>query len=447
MSSRASATAIAVAFMMLPGTVYAFTLFAQPLAVAFHWSSLELSFAFALALLSNGIAAAVGGPLTDRYGPSNIGIAGALLIGAGNMLAGALTASHGLLGLYIGYGIISGMGAGLAYISGFTTVVRWNRERPGLAAGLAAVGFGFGSLVIGSGISSTPQYQSVAAATARILAMKDLAHRYGRFLPAHGVALPDAQRSTLLGLFIAIGIISALTGTFLASALRFPNEEPEPDARYRDPSLASAMRTLQWSMIYLCYFVVTLAGGAIIGNAATTMHDLAHADFAEISGWTVALSAVGVTGRLIFPLLAERIGYRIVLATLLCLQALVALCIGSLHAMEFLIPVYAVAYFCFGGSVALLPAWTVRSFGTRHFGAIWGLCVTGFGVAGFFGPIFVTIAHANSNTYATGFLLVGTLLALAALFPIIMTETPRRLSTMIIGTLPAELPGEILTNG
>jgi len=427
---------------MLPGTVYAFTLFAQPLGIAFHWSHLDLSLAFAIALLANGLSAAAGGPLVDRYGPSNVGIAGALCIGIGNMLAGALVESWGLFGLYFGYGIVSGVGAGLAYIAGFTTVVRWNRERPGLAAGLAAAGFGFGSLLIGSGISATPQYHGVAVATAQILSVKDLAHRFGRYLPGQAVALPEAQRGALLGLFIAIGIIAALVGTFLASALRFPPGDPEPAGRVRDPSLGSAVRTMQWSALYLCYFIVTLAGGAVIGNATTIMHDLAHADFRHLSGWTVALSGVGVAGRLFFPLLADRVGYRVVLGALMGTQAVVALRLGSLHELGSLLAVYGLGYFCFGGSVALLPAWTVRSFGTRHFGAIWGLCVSGFGVAGFFGPLFTVIAHGGSNTYETGFVLVGVLLGLGALLPILMTDDRQRSPTTLRGTHAAESTDE-----
>lgn len=131
------------------GSVYAWSVFNLPLENAFGWTKSDVAITFSLAIFFLGMSAAVMGRFVERNGPRKSGMVAAVLWGTGLMVA-SLGVKLGIIQvLWLGYGVLGGMGLGIGYITPVSTLVKWFPDRRGLATGLAIMGFGFGAAIGG----------------------------------------------------------------------------------------------------------------------------------------------------------------------------------------------------------------------------------------------------------------------------------------------------------
>src|SRR3954471_24929879 len=129
------------------GQAYATSVYKNSLIARFDASQTAVGVIFSIAIVMLGLSAAVGGTWVERNGPRKAMFVAACFWGAG-FLVGALGIGTGQLWLvYLGYGFIGGIGLGIGYISPVSTLIKWFPDRPGLATGLAIMGFGGGALV------------------------------------------------------------------------------------------------------------------------------------------------------------------------------------------------------------------------------------------------------------------------------------------------------------
>ena len=157
--------------MSLIGTIYSWAIFAQPLVVAFGWDLTTTTWTYALAnfcLATVGVV--VGGFWLDRKGPRPVVMTGVALWGAGNVLAGLGTPLFGASWLYLTYGLIGGIGAGMAYITPLAVVSKWFPARRGLVGGLIVASFGLGAFIYTQFIPRLPAFHDLSAQSAQILA-------------------------------------------------------------------------------------------------------------------------------------------------------------------------------------------------------------------------------------------------------------------------------------
>src|SRR5690625_1640983 len=139
----------AVGIHLSIGSAYAWSVFTNPLANAFGWSTTEISLAFSIAIFFLGTSAAFMGSFVEKRGPRISGMLAALFFGVGIISSGLATTIGSLSLLYLTYGVIGGIGLGIGYISPVSTLVKWFPDHRGLATGLAIMGFGFAALITG----------------------------------------------------------------------------------------------------------------------------------------------------------------------------------------------------------------------------------------------------------------------------------------------------------
>src|SRR4030081_3229049 len=163
----------ALAIHLSIGQVYAFSVFKNPL-LALHgadgstWNLKEVGYIFSIAIAFLGISAALFGAWLEKAGPRRAMFYAAICFGLGFIIASLGVSSHQLWLIYLGYGVIGGIGLGLGYISPVSTLIKWFPDRPGMATGMAIMGFG-GAAFIASPLSvwlmrqfSTPTHVGVA---------------------------------------------------------------------------------------------------------------------------------------------------------------------------------------------------------------------------------------------------------------------------------------------
>ena len=137
------------------GQVYAFSVFNKPMSLLIggdqpapaDWSIPALGWIFSIAIVFLGLAAAFGGAWVEKVGPRKTMATAALLFGGGFVVAGFGITTHQLWLVYLGYGVLGGCGLGLGYISPVKTLMTWFPDRPGMATGMAIMGFGGGAFI------------------------------------------------------------------------------------------------------------------------------------------------------------------------------------------------------------------------------------------------------------------------------------------------------------
>src|SRR5713226_7123456 len=129
------------------GSVYAWSVFLNPVIALYHVPRLQANLTFSIVLLALGVTAGFGGYLNNRYGPRVIATVGGILYGLGVLLAAF--AAPNIFILYLTFGIIGGIGIGLGYIVALAMLIKWFPDRRGFITGLAVAGFGGGALITG----------------------------------------------------------------------------------------------------------------------------------------------------------------------------------------------------------------------------------------------------------------------------------------------------------
>ena len=145
----------ALAVHLSIGQVYAFSTFNLPLtkilglthSMPGDWSLVDIGWIFSIAIAILGVAAAVFGRWVERVGPRKSMFVAGLCFGGGFIVSAIGIHYHALWLLYLGYGVLGGCGLGIGYISPVSTLIKWFPDRPGMATGMAIMGFGGGALI------------------------------------------------------------------------------------------------------------------------------------------------------------------------------------------------------------------------------------------------------------------------------------------------------------
>ena len=146
----------AIVMQLCLGTVYAWSVFKKPLISTYGWGETQTQLAFIIFMFTVGCAAAFGGTLVDKKGPKFVASVGGILFALGTLLSGVADHVGNIYILYLGYGLIGGLGNGFCYVTPIATLIRWFPDKRGMVTGLAVMGFGLGANVLGGNV--TPKY-------------------------------------------------------------------------------------------------------------------------------------------------------------------------------------------------------------------------------------------------------------------------------------------------
>jgi len=413
--------------VMGPGAIYSYSLFTQPLIASFGWSATTTTWAFALANFFLALGAVIGGFWVDRKGPRGAALAGAALWGAGNILTGTTVMGNGVEALYLCYGIIGGLGCGMAYIAAVSTVLRWFPAARGFGGGLVLAGFGLGAFVYNMLIRSWASYPAIAAqsqayAVQRAQALSDRVP----FVHAN-YALSSDLVSGLMNVFVTSGVVFLVVGAIFALLLEAP---PANDPAYapvgHQAGTVEMLMTPQFYLLWTMLFINVTAGIIIISNAVPIMSELTSESVGVVTGWYIFLSLFNGLGRIFWGALSDHIGRRLTFAVIFGVQVVVFFALGALHDLVTVSVSFALVLFCYGGGFGSMPAFSSDYFGTKNFGLNYGVTLTAWGLAGLFGPSFVSTIKDLTGSYGAALQPIGIMLLVAIVFPLISEQVTVR---------------------
>jgi len=361
----------AVAVHICIGSVYAWSTFNRPIQALFPgnpwWFSPPYT-TFTTALVLLGLSAAFGGPWVERRGPHVAATAAALFFGAGLLIGGIGLATGQSLLVFLGMGVIGGIGCGLGYISPVSTLVKWFPDRRGMATGMAIMGFGGGAFLAG--------------------------YLNGFFIDRIGVA------STVM----ALGATYLVIMLFGARLLERPPAGWKPEgwtpstrttAMITDRSVSrnEAVRTKQFYLLWSILFLNVTAGIGILAQASPMMQDLFRRTPLQAAAVVSLISIFNAGGRFLWASSSDYIGRRNTYTIFFATQFVLFLLIPGLAAQGSL-GLFEASLFLvmtmYGGGFATIPAFLADLFGPNNVGAIHGALLTAWSAAAVVGPVIIT---------------------------------------------------------
>jgi MFS family permease len=370
-SSRWQIPLGAVAVHICIGSVYAWSTFNRPIQQLFPadpwWFSPPYT-TFTTALVLLGLSAAFGGPWVERRGPRVAATAAAVFFGSGLILGGIGLALRQSAIVFLGMGIIGGIGCGLGYISPVSTLVQWFPDRRGMATGMAIMGFGGGAFLAG--------YLNVF------------------FMDRIGVA------NTVMALGVTY-LLVMLVGTRL---LRRPPPGWRPEgwsgplkttAMIADTSVSRnhAIQTKQFYLLWGILFINVTAGIGILAQASPMMQDMFHRTPLQAAAVVSLISVFNAGGRFLWASGSDYIGRRNTYLIFFVTQFVLFLMIPGFAARGSWALFQAalfVVFTMYGGGFATIPAFLADIFGPQNVGAIHGALLTAWSAAAVAGPVIIT---------------------------------------------------------
>jgi MFS family permease len=374
------------------GQAYAYSVFNLPMTKLIgitesapdDWKLTELGWIFSLAIFFLGVSSAVFGRWVEEGGPRKAMFTAACCWAGGFLISAIGVHLHALWLIYLGYGVLGGIALGIGYISPVSTLIKWFPDRPGMATGMAIMGFGGGAFI---------------ASPLSVWLMR-------KFTTETHIGVMET--------FIILGVVYFVFMVIGSIIVRVPPEDWKPEG-YVAPKanklissnnvyVYDALKTPQFWLIWVILCVNTTAGIGVLGQASAMSQEMfpGHITPIAAAGLVGLMRLFNMGGRFAWATTSDYIGRRntyFVFMTLgFILYCLVPLT-GAAGSVAGFVLCFCIIISMYGGGFSTVPAYLRDMFGTRYVGAIHGLLLTAWSAAGIFGPVLVNYIREYNVTH------------------------------------------------
>jgi MFS family permease len=367
------------------------------------WRVSDLVWIYTLFFVLLGASAALFGGWLERAGPRKAGVVSALCWCGGMAISAVGVYTHQLWLMWLGSGVIGGIGLGLGYISPVSTLIKWFPDRRGMATGMAIMGFGGGAM-IGSPLA-------------------DLLMNAYRTPASVGVWQTFLTLAAIYFVFMMAG----------ALGYRVPPTGWQPQGWTPTASKAAvadghvhlrdAHKTPQFWLLWAVLCLNVSASIGIIGVAAPMLQEIfggqliGHPDIGFLqfddvqkreaatiaAGFVGLISLFNIGGRFFWASLSDKLGRKATYVVFFILGAVLYIAappLAAAHALALFVLAFCIIASMYGGGFATIPAYLADIFGTQFVGAIHGRLLTAWSTAGIIGPLIV--AYMRDAEIAAG---------------------------------------------
>jgi MFS transporter, OFA family, oxalate/formate antiporter len=377
------------------GSLYAWSVFVAPLEKAFGWTRTQTSRTFTIAVVCFALTFIFAGRLQDRKGPRICALLGSILVSLGFVLTSFTTS---LIGLYIFFGVIVGIGNGFGYSTPTPVGSKWFPDKRGLVVGLMVGGYGGGQAIFGS-----------------------LANYW---------LIPTFDWRATFQILAAVFIVMTLAGTALLKnpppGYRPPNwTPPAGSVSGNDFTTGEMLATPTFYAMWIAYCLGTTAGLMTISQLVPFANSVGLGT--NVATIALVVSAIGnAGGRILSGAMSDRFG-RVATLRIMVLASAIAMPLLFLWQKEALLfwSLVVLVYWCYGTQLSVFASTTADFFGTRHFGMNYGVLFTAWGAAGILGPQIAGRVYDAFGDYRYAFFATSAL-ALVALAALMAARPPVR---------------------
>lgn len=375
---------VGVIVLLFAGLVYAWSVLSTPIAAEFTaWTKAQLSLTFTLVMIFFCIGSLLCGLLSGRLSAKN-----AVRLGAALFLTGFFLASrcHAPLTLYLGFGVLCGLGSGLSYNAVMSTMVRWFPDKPGLISGVLLMGFGGGSFLIGK------LYQAWTPA--------DVGGWRISFLVLGVVCFVVLAVCSFF--FVAPGADFTAPAGKGGRAVAAPLEDCRPTVMLRRPAF--------W-LFYVWAIAVSAAGLALISQASGIVWEISADQTASSVATIVGLISIcNAVGRVLFGGVFDKYGrslsMQLVNVLFVAASGVLLAALGS-RSVPLVIAGFMVGGLAYAGVTPSCSAFCRAYFGPTHYPVNFPLIVSNLIFASFGSTISGALYDASGSYNSTFFLIIG----------------------------------------
>jgi MFS transporter, OFA family, oxalate/formate antiporter len=402
-----------IAMMAISSPQYVWALFVKPMQTSMGASLPGLQVTFSILIVLQTWFSPLQGVLIDRFGPRAMITAGAILTGSSWVLAASASS---LVGLYLSYGLLGGIGTGIIYVGIVGLMVKWFPDRRGLATGMVAAGYGFGALFTTFPISSLIQqsgYQHALTIFGLVLAGVGV-------LAAQGLRMPPKD---------------AVNASVGALALRFQaRESVAPRQMLRTPTF--------W-LLFVMMTMMSTGGLMVISQMGAFAKDFGVSDVTVfgLAALPLALSLDRITNGLTRPFfgwVSDRVGRENTMALAFILEGLSILLLVYYrdNALAFVL-LSGLVFFGWGEIFSLFPSTLTDTFGPKHATVNYGFLYMAQGVGSVLGGPVAALLHQNTGSWMPVFALIVTMDILTGALALFALKPMRRRWLKRSGEVPA----------
>ncbi|PKF63776.1 MFS transporter [Psychromonas sp. psych-6C06] len=359
------------------GSVYAWSVFNLPLEQTFGWDKSSVASTFSLAIFFLGLSAAIMGHFVERHGPRKAGLIAATFWGVGLLVAGVGTSIGNIYLLWLGYGVLGGIGLGVGYITPVSTLVKWFPDRRGFATGLAIMGFGFGAMIAG---------------------------------PVFGYMMEQYSIPTT---FFTAGVVYMIVMYLSALYLERPPEGWMPEGMkaavesgttkvtqdLTQQTANEAIKTAPFYWLWIMMFINISCGIGVIYSASPLAQETIGISPTEAAAVVGLMAVFNGIGRLGWATFSDTLGRPNTYIAFFILQIALFLILPNIASVLLFQVVLFTIMTCYGGGFATLPAFIGDLFGTKQLGAIHGYILTAWALAGLVGPQIAAYLRSATGSY------------------------------------------------
>ncbi|MGE5537934.1 MAG: OFA family MFS transporter [Gemmatimonas sp.] len=375
------------------GQAYAFSVFNLPMTKLLgitqsapgDWKLTELGWIFSIAIFFLGFSAAVFGRWVEEGGPRRAMFTAALCWSGGFLLSALGVSLHNLWLIYLGYGVLGGIGLGIGYISPVSTLIKWFPDRPGMATGMAIMGFGGGAFI---------------ASPLSVWLMS-------KFSTATHVGVMET--------FVVLAVVYFFFMMVGSAIVRLPAPGWKPEG-YVPPVESTklittenvyvydALKTPQFWLIWWVLCLNVTAGIGVLGQASAMSQEMfpGHITPVAAAGFVGLMSLFNMGGRFFWASTSDYIGRKNTYFVFFVLGTILYTTVphwGAIGSVPMFVVSFLIIISMYGGGFATVPAYLRDMFGTRYVGAIHGLLLTAWSMAGIFGPVLVNYIREYNVTH------------------------------------------------
>lgn len=384
----------ALAVHMCIGQAYGLSVFNIPLSKLIgidhsapdDWPLTATVQVFNFAFFFLGVSAALFGKWVERSGPRKTMLMSAVFFASGFLVSALGVQLHNLPLFIGGYGVLGGIGLGLGYISPVSTLIKWFPDRPGMATGMAIMGFGGGAM-IGSplAVALMNHYQTpTSLGVAETLATMGVIYFCFMLFGVLIARVPPADWKPV-GWIPTVGTTNKMIATASVTA-------------------DNAIRTPQFWLLWVVLCLNVTAGIGVLSQASPMIQEV----FSDVrmgvgrgispeaaAGFVGLLSLFNLVGRFFWSSLSDRTGRKTIYMVYLGLGALLYLLIPSTGSIAVFVGVFCLILSMYGAGFSTIPAYLRDMFGTAQVGAIHGRLLTAWSTAAILGPNIVTLLREH----------------------------------------------------
>jgi MFS family permease len=338
---------------------------------------------FNIAFAVLGASAFTWGKWLERVGPRRAMFVSAVCFAVGLFGAAGAVSVHSLPLLYAAF-VVYGVGLGLGYISPVSTLIKWFPDRPGMATGMAIMGFGGGALI------GSPLAQNLMDAYKTPTSM--------------GVAPTFATMGAIYFVFMMFGVVTVrVPPPGYAPAGHVPGG-PKKLVTTANVTADEALKTPQFWLLWGVLFLNVTAGIGVLSQASPMIQETfgARVTPSAAAGFVGIISLFNLLGRFFWSSVSDYLGrkrtYMVYFALGIVLYCSVP-SLGRVGSIGLFVAVFAVIFTMYGGGFATVPAYLRDLFGVEQVGAIHGRLLTAWSAAAIAGPSILTYMREYQVTH------------------------------------------------